>query len=94
MLRGLRRGGQLRSAWSNQPHERIAKHWNRFTGGARQDRLDQEDFVGSPNPANSSAAEGVDLRLSLAFLFLPIFVWRRVRFFQVWRVFDAMAGGF
>jgi hypothetical protein len=30
----------------------------------------------------------------LAFLFFPMFTWRRVRFFQVWRVFDAMAGAF
>ena len=49
---------------------------------------------GSPNPANNSTADGVDFRLSLAFLFLPMFVWRRVRRFQVWRVFDAIAGGF
>ena len=49
---------------------------------------------GSPKPANSSVAEGVDLRLSLAFRFLPMFTWRRVRRFQVWRVFDAITGGF
>jgi len=45
-------------------------------------------------PANNSTADGVDFRLSLAFRFFPMLVWRRVRRFQVWRVFDAMAGGF
>jgi hypothetical protein len=45
-------------------------------------------------PANSSAAERVDFRLSFAFLFLPMFTCRRTRRFQVTRVFEAIAGRF
>ena len=44
--------------------------------------------------AGSTLFEGVDLRLSFALRFLPMFTCRRVRFFQVLRVFDAMAGAF
>jgi hypothetical protein len=50
-------------------------------------------WPGSPIPLNSSVADGVELRLSLAFLFLPMFVWRLTRRFQVCRVFEAMTGG-
>jgi len=46
---------------------------------------------GWPRSANSSTAEGVDLRLSFALRFLPMFVWRRTRRFQVLREFEAMA---
>lgn len=49
---------------------------------------------GSPKPANRSTAEGVEFRLSFAFRFFPMLTWRRLRFFSVWRVFDAMAGAF
>lgn len=47
---------------------------------------------GSPIPAKRSLSEGVERRLSTFLRLRPIFEWRRVRFFQVWREFDAMVG--
>lgn len=80
----LRRGSRQRS---------YGLAYGLVLGGVLPARLDGA-VPGSPMPANSSTADGVDLRLSLAFRFLPILTCRRVRFFQVWRVFDAMAGAF
>jgi hypothetical protein len=50
------------------------------------------DFPGSPSPAKSSDADGVEWRLSLFLRLRPALECRRVRFFQVWREFDAMVG--
>ena len=49
---------------------------------------------GWPRPANSFSSDGVERLLSIAFRFLPMFEWRRTRFFQVLRVFEAIAGRF
>jgi hypothetical protein len=65
---------------------------SRAPGGAvwRVRRGYLADWPGSPKPANNSVADGVDFRLSFALRFLPMFVWRRTRRFQVERVFEAM----
>jgi len=49
-------------------------------------------FPGSPSPANSTASDRVEFRLSLLFRLWPALACRRERFFQVWREFDAMVG--
>jgi hypothetical protein len=50
------------------------------------------DFPDSLIPEKSSTSDGVEWRLSLFLRLRPALECRRVRFFQVWREFDAMVG--